>query len=88
MAVIQVSLDPASVTDGESIHVTKQIFETLLKFDEDSFEVKPGLAERYEVSEDRLKYTFYLRKGVKFHDGTDFNADTVIFNFNLCDNVE
>ncbi|MCL0063393.1 hypothetical protein M1N11_04460 [Peptococcaceae bacterium] len=44
VAVIQVSLDPASVTDGESIRVTKQIFETLLKFDEDSFEVKPGVS--------------------------------------------
>ncbi|GGK30529.1 ABC transporter substrate-binding protein [Caldalkalibacillus thermarum] len=76
-----VSLDFASVTDGESSRVTKQIFETLVEFEPDSFEVKPGLAHDWDISEDGLSYTFYLRQGVKFHDGTDFNADAVIFNF-------
>jgi peptide/nickel transport system substrate-binding protein len=41
----------------------------------------PGLAERWEVSkEDNTKWIFYLRRGVKFHDGTEFNADAVIWN--------
>ena len=40
----------------------------------------PGLAERWEVSEDGLVYTFYLRRGVTFHDGTPFNAEAVRFN--------
>ncbi|HXH13562.1 MAG TPA: ABC transporter substrate-binding protein [Alphaproteobacteria bacterium] len=41
----------------------------------------PGLAERWEVSqEDHTKWTFFLRRGVKFHDGTEFNADAVIWN--------
>ena len=43
--------------------------------------VVPGLAEKWESSDDGLTYTFQLRKGVKFHDDTDFNADAVIKNF-------
>ncbi|PRO65444.1 ABC transporter substrate-binding protein [Alkalicoccus urumqiensis] len=76
-----VSLDYASVTDGESSRVTQQIYETLLFFEEDSFEVGPGLAEDWEVSDDGLTYTFMLKEGVTFHDGTEFNADAVKLNF-------
>lgn len=75
------SLDPGSTTDGESSRVTKQILEGLLEFDKESFEVTPGLAHDWEVSEDGLTYTFYLEEGVKFHDGTDFNAEAVKINF-------
>lgn len=76
------ALDPSIVTDGESSKVTEQIFEPLLKYKEGTTEVEPGLAEKYDVAADGLKYTFHLRKGVKFHDGSDFNADAVVFNFN------
>ncbi|WP_216831596.1 ABC transporter substrate-binding protein [Alkalihalobacterium elongatum] len=76
-----VSLDYASITDGESSRVTKQIYETLLEFDADSFEVGPGLATEWSVENDGLLYTFKLREGVKFHDGTDFNAEAVKLNF-------
>lgn len=75
------SLDPGSTQDGESSRVTKQIYESLLSFKEDSFEVQPGLAEDWDVSDDGTVYTFYLREGVKFHDGTDFNAEAVKINF-------
>lgn len=75
------SLDPGSTTDGESSRVTKQILEGLLEFDKESFEVTPGLAHDWEVSEDGLTYTFYLEEGVTFHDGTDFNAEAVKVNF-------
>ena len=40
----------------------------------------PGLAEKWSIGEDKLTWTLNLRKGVKFHDGTDFNADAVVFN--------
>ncbi|UCZ53112.1 ABC transporter substrate-binding protein [Bacillus shivajii] len=76
-----VSLDYASVTDGESSRVTKQIYETLIEFDEDSFEIGPGLAHDWEVDDDGLRFVFHLREGVKFHDGTDFNAEAVKVNF-------
>jgi peptide/nickel transport system substrate-binding protein len=44
-------------------------------------EVDPWLAESWELAPDKLSLTFHLRKGVKFHDGTDFNAEAVKFNF-------
>lgn len=75
------SLDFASVSDGESSRVTKNIYESLLDYDKDSFEIVPGLAHDWEVSEDGLTYTFFLEEGVKFHDGTDFNAEAVKINF-------
>ncbi|WP_431027967.1 ABC transporter substrate-binding protein [Lysinibacillus sp. LZ02] len=77
-----VSLDPAIVTDGESFKVTKNIFETLLEFGEQDTTVNPGLAESWEISDDGLTYTFKLQQGVKFHDGTDFNAEAVVKNIN------
>ncbi|QCR33751.1 ABC transporter substrate-binding protein [Lysinibacillus sp. SGAir0095] len=75
-----VSLDPAIVTDGESFKVTENIYETLLNFGEQDTTVNPGLAKDWEVSEDGLTYTFHLQEGVKFHDGTDFNAEAVVKN--------
>ncbi|WP_026675208.1 ABC transporter substrate-binding protein [Alkalihalobacterium bogoriense] len=75
------SLDPGSTTDGESSRVTVQVLEGLLQFDKESFELTPGLAHDWEVSEDGLNYTFYLEEGVTFHDGSDFNAEAVKTNF-------
>lgn len=73
-------LDPALVDDAESGNVVCNVYESLLKFKPDSTEVEPSLAESYTVSEDGLVYTFKLRQGVKFHDGTPFNAEAVKFN--------
>ncbi|XOQ47372.1 MAG: Heme-binding protein A [Eubacteriales bacterium] len=73
-------LDPALVDDGESAKIMVNIYEGLLKYDKDSTKVEPCLAESWDVSDDGLTYTFHLRKGVKFQDGTDFNADAVKFN--------
>ncbi|WML38495.1 ABC transporter substrate-binding protein [Neobacillus sp. OS1-2] len=75
------SLDPITTTEGEAFKVTENIFETLLEYGEKDTTVQPGLAEKWEPSEDGLTYTFHLRQGVKFHDGTDFNAEAVVFNF-------
>ncbi|MBP3886208.1 MAG: ABC transporter substrate-binding protein [Cellulosilyticum sp.] len=73
-------LDPAYVDDGESSKVIVNVYEGLLAYAEDSTEVEPCLAESWEISEDGLTYTFKLRQGVKFHDGTDFNAEAVKIN--------
>lgn len=74
-------LDPATVTDGESLKVTQQIYETLVNFKPGTTDLEPGLATKWEKKNDGKKYVFDLRKNVKFQDGTDFNADAVVFNF-------
>ncbi|MFD1739703.1 ABC transporter substrate-binding protein [Bacillus salitolerans] len=77
-----VSLDPITATDGESFKVTKNVFNTLVDYGEQDVTIRPSLATDWQVSEDGLVYTLTLREGVKFHDGTDFNADAVVYNFN------
>jgi peptide/nickel transport system substrate-binding protein len=74
-------LDPGDVTDGESIQRMDNIFEGLLEFEAGTTEIKPCLATSWETSTDGIEIVFKLRKGVKFHDGTDFNADAVVFSF-------
>lgn len=76
-----VKLDPADVTDGESARATVQIYDTLVMFRGETTLIKPGLATSWDVSQDNLTWIFHLRQGVKFHDGSDFNADAVLFNF-------
>ena len=73
-------LDPALVDDGESSKIIVNLYEGLLEYADDSTKVEPSLAESWTISDDGLVYTFKLREGVKFHDGTDFNAEAVKFN--------
>jgi peptide/nickel transport system substrate-binding protein len=73
-------LDPALVSDGESFRITKQIFESLVDFAPGTTRIIPALAKSWTV--DGKTYTFNLRSGVKFHDGTAFNAAAVCANFN------
>lgn len=73
-------LDPALVDDNDSGNITCNIYESLLKFKDTDTSVEPCLAESWTISDDGLVYTFNLRKGVKFHDGTPFNAEAVKFN--------
>jgi peptide/nickel transport system substrate-binding protein len=76
-----VVLDGALVSDGESLRAIDQMFEGLVSLDPGTTEVVPALATEWEISEDGQTYTFTLEEGVKFHDGTDFNAEAVCFNF-------
>ncbi len=76
-----VRLDPADITDGESAIVCRSIFEGLVRYKLDSTEVAPCLAETWEVSDNGLIWTFHLRPGVKFHDGTPCDAEAVEFSF-------
>ena len=73
-------LDPALVDDGESSKPIVQMYEGLTQFGDSNTEVEPCLAESWEISDDGLTYTFKLIQGVKFHDGTDFNAEAVKYN--------
>src|SRR6266496_1487856 len=74
-------LDPALVSDGESFRVTEQIFESLVSLKPGSTLIRPGLATKWGSTNGK-DWTFKLRHGVKFHDGTPFNAAAVCANFN------
>lgn len=76
-----VILDGAYVSDGESLRALRQIFEGLVNTKPGTTEIIPWLAESWTTSDDGLEWTFSLKQGVKFSDGTDFNADAVCFNF-------
>lgn len=73
------TLDPTQSNNATDRHVYYNVFDTLVRLGTDA-SIEPGLAESWDVSEDGMEYTFHLRQGVKFHDGTDFNADAVKFN--------
>lgn len=77
-----ISLDPARITDNESVEICGQIYESLLRYKSETTEVEAGLAKSWTVSEDGREWTFELRSGVKFHDGTDLDAKAVVFSFN------
>lgn len=74
-------LDPADIDDGESVNTVTQICEGLVRFRNGTLEIEPCLAERYEISPDGLTYTFHLRAGVKFHDGTPLTAEAALWSF-------
>ncbi len=75
-----VNLDPPQVTDLNSNRVGRRIVETLVTFPEESTQIVPGLAESWTISKDGLQYTFKLRRGITFHDGTPLNAEAVKFS--------
>ncbi len=76
-----VLLDGALVSDGESLRVITQIFETLVALKPGTTEPEPGLAESWSANDDGTVWTFKIREGVKFHDGTDLDAEAVCYNF-------
>jgi peptide/nickel transport system substrate-binding protein len=73
-------LDPQRDSGGPSAEVAVNVLECLLRFS-DEMELEPNLATSWEVSPDGLAYTFQIREGVKFHDGTDLDAEVVKFVF-------
>jgi peptide/nickel transport system substrate-binding protein len=75
------TLDPWNANDANSLLVTRQIFETLVDYEPGGFKIAPKLAESWSVSSDGRSWTFALRRGVKFHDGTDLDAAAVVLNF-------
>lgn len=70
------TLDPPNAESNPSEAVNRMIYENLVKFDA-QLNLVPGLAERWEQAADGMSWTFYLRQGIEFHDGTPFNAEAV-----------
>ena len=60
----------------------RRIYDTLIQYKDESTEVEPALASSWEASSDGLTWTFHLRQNVKFHDGTPFDAEAVLFSLN------
>jgi peptide/nickel transport system substrate-binding protein len=74
------SLDPNTSALGYERQVYQSLYDKLVELDA-SGKIVPMLAEKWSISDDKKTYTFNLRQGVKFQDGTDFNAEAVKFNF-------
>ena len=72
-----VTLDPQVSFDGQSPLLWRAVYETLVKYDRDTLDIVPHLAESYDISPDGLTYTFTIRPGVTFADGTPLDAAAV-----------
>jgi peptide/nickel transport system substrate-binding protein len=75
-----VSLESGNITDGISILVQRQIYDTLVDFKDGTTDLQPGLATSWKANADNTSWTFTLRRNVKFTDGTPMNADAIVFN--------
>src|SRR3977135_2213089 len=75
------TLDPWNANDQSTLLVTRQIFETLVDYEPGGFTIAPKLAESWSLSSDGRAWAFALRRGVKFHDGTELDAAAVVLNF-------
>jgi peptide/nickel transport system substrate-binding protein len=71
----------ADETDGEALRVCEQINESLLGYEVGGTEVEPALAEEWESNDDLTEWTFTLRDGVTFHDGSTFDANDVVASY-------
>ncbi|MFZ5881262.1 MAG: ABC transporter substrate-binding protein [Chloroflexota bacterium] len=78
-----ISLYCADETDGESLRACEQVTQSLLGYETAGTAVEPVLAESYEASEDLMTWTFHLRPGVKFHDGSMLDANDVVLSLIL-----
>jgi ABC-type transport system substrate-binding protein len=73
----------ADETDGEALRVCEQINESLLAYEVGGTEVVPALAEDYEFNDDLTEWTFTLREGVTFHDGSALDAGDVVESYRI-----
>lgn len=80
------TLHPVNTSLSIETNLINQIYDTLAidNPDDPSGDMLPRVAESWEISDDGLCYTFHLRQGVKFHDGSELTADDVGFSLDLC----
>ena len=77
LSSIPAVLDPATALEGSVPLIARQVFDTLVQYRDGSSDVEPGLATSWTVSRDGLSWTFRLREGVRFHDGTPLTSRQV-----------
>src|SRR4051812_1674121 len=82
------NFDPIFNDDGESFRPIRQMYDTLITHEPGTAKLAPGLAEKWDVSPDGKAIAFTLRKGVKFHDGTAFDAAAVCANMDRWFNMK
>ena len=75
------ALDPAAVTAVNDFRILMNVYDGLVQYKDGTLEVEPALATSWQISDDGTEYTFSLRDGVTFHDGSAFDAEAVKFNF-------
>ncbi|NEU57836.1 twin-arginine translocation signal domain-containing protein [Halorussus sp. MSC15.2] len=75
------TLDPIKATDTASGEVIQQVFDALMNYPNGNIEVQPLLAKNYEVSDDFRTYTFTLKEGATFHDGSQVTAQDFVYSF-------
>lgn len=75
------TLNLITSTDAYASNINDYIYESLLKRDEKTLELVPVLADSWDISEDRLTYTFHLKKNILWQDGTPFTARDIQFSF-------
>lgn len=75
------SLDPHAVTAVNDFRILMNVYDGLVRYKDGTLEIEPGLAESWTINEEGTVYTFTLREGVEFHDGTALDAEAVKFNF-------
>jgi peptide/nickel transport system substrate-binding protein len=75
------SLDPQHVSAVNDFRILMNVYDGLVRYKDGTLEVEPALATDWSISEDGLEYTFNLREGVSFHDGSPLDAEAVVFSF-------
>lgn len=74
-------LDPHGTASNTAFRVTYMLYDRLVTYDGETTDVKPMLAEKWDISDDGKSYTFHLRKDAKFHDGTPVTAEAVKYSY-------
>ena len=84
----KILLDPVYATMRSECHMVKHVYDTLVYVNESTNVIEPRLAFHWEYNDDQKVWTFYLRKGVQFHNGKRFTAHDVVYSFDRFMNRE
>ncbi|WP_163832052.1 ABC transporter substrate-binding protein [Spartinivicinus ruber] len=75
------SMDPHTATALNDFRILMNLYDGLVRYKDGTLQVEPALAKSWQISKDGKTYTFQLRQGVKFHDGSPLTAEAIKFNF-------